>query len=171
MRHIRFNEHPGEDRLEEYAFRRLREKEIEPLEEHLLICETCQDRLAAVDEYILSMKTAAAQMPQPQPKRWRLLLSPRLLAATAGLAALLIAGFLFRVPGSPAGTPAQVELVSFRGAEMARVPAKRPVDLSIDASDLPPSPAYRIEVVDEAGSQEWNGEALPAQARLAAHVS
>lgn len=45
-----FQSHPSEDLLEEYAFRRLREEEIAPLEEHLIFCSGCQEALAEIDE-------------------------------------------------------------------------------------------------------------------------
>jgi hypothetical protein len=172
MRHNLFSEHPNEDQLEEYAFHRLPEPQTEALEEHLLLCGRCQDRLRAVDEYILLMKTAAGEIAQPAPRRhWAMPWNPRLVAAIAGLAAVLVAGFLFLLPGATGGTPVRVELVAYRGAEMARAPAKRRVDLTIDASDLPRSPGYRIQVVDQTGKPEWSGPATGAQAKLVGHVS
>jgi hypothetical protein len=60
--HPEWVEHPAEDTLEEYAFNRLAEEEAAPLEEHLLVCSICQDRLAASDEYIRLMKAAADQL-------------------------------------------------------------------------------------------------------------
>ena len=56
-----FNEHPLEDEFEEYAFDRLSEERCAQFEEHLLVCERCQDQLAQTDEYILLMKQTAAQ--------------------------------------------------------------------------------------------------------------
>jgi hypothetical protein len=43
--------HPTEDLLEEYSFGRVLEPALAPLEEHLLDCTLCQERLLAVDEY------------------------------------------------------------------------------------------------------------------------
>jgi len=57
-----FQSHPSEDLLEEYAFRRLREEEIAPLEEHLIFCSGCQETLAEIDEYKFLMRTAAARL-------------------------------------------------------------------------------------------------------------
>lgn len=171
MRHNRFGEHPAEGQLEEYAFRRLPEEETETLEEHILFCTSCQDRLREVDEYILLMKTAAAESLQPAVQPWwRLPLNPRLLAATAGLAAVLVAGFWFKLPGARDTAPVRVELVAYRGADIARAPAEKRVDLAIDASDLPSSPNYRIQVVDDSGAEEWAGEAARARATLIGHV-
>jgi hypothetical protein len=50
--------HPHEDLFEEYALDRLSEEETPDFEEHLLICEQCQNTLAKTDEYISVMKAA-----------------------------------------------------------------------------------------------------------------
>jgi uncharacterized CHY-type Zn-finger protein len=44
-------EHVCEDDLERYAMRTLPAPESERLEEHILICPACRDRLHATDEY------------------------------------------------------------------------------------------------------------------------
>jgi uncharacterized CHY-type Zn-finger protein len=36
--------------------------EVESLEEHLLICSACRDRLTATDEYVTAMCSAAAKI-------------------------------------------------------------------------------------------------------------
>jgi hypothetical protein len=51
---------PG-DTLERYVMNRLPESELEPVEEHLLICPQCQDRLEAKDEFVKAMKAAIAE--------------------------------------------------------------------------------------------------------------
>ena len=57
---MKFVEHICDDDLEQYAMRTLPAAESERLEEHVLICADCQDRLQAVDEYVAAMKVAAA---------------------------------------------------------------------------------------------------------------
>ena len=52
-------EHVSEHDLELYAMRTLPAPESELLEEHLLICSACRDRLTAADEYVTAMKAAA----------------------------------------------------------------------------------------------------------------
>jgi putative zinc finger protein len=52
--------HPVEDVFENYAFNRLSGKETEDFEEHLLICERCQETLEQTDVYVRLMKTATA---------------------------------------------------------------------------------------------------------------
>ncbi len=55
--------HPTDDALEEWVFNRLPTSVCAPLEEHLLVCSTCQDRLAEIDEYIIVMKFASLPPP------------------------------------------------------------------------------------------------------------
>ena len=52
-------EHIGEDDLERYAMRTLPESACATLEEHLLICQSCRDRLQTTDEYVAAMTAAA----------------------------------------------------------------------------------------------------------------
>jgi hypothetical protein len=51
--------HAAEDDLEGYAMLTVPAPELERLEEHLLICAGCQDRLTAADQYVAAMRTAA----------------------------------------------------------------------------------------------------------------
>ena len=64
-----FVQHPSEDDLEAYAMRTLPEQEIGPLEEHLLICSACRDRLQGTDEYVAAMRAAAGKIRQEEPTR------------------------------------------------------------------------------------------------------
>ena len=57
-------EHISEDDLERYAMRSLPARDSERLEEHLLICHRCQDRLRETDEYVAAMKAAAGKIRQ-----------------------------------------------------------------------------------------------------------
>ncbi len=51
-------EHISEDDLEMYAMGRIGDLETGPIEEHLLVCEECQDSLAATDELIRALRGA-----------------------------------------------------------------------------------------------------------------
>jgi anti-sigma factor RsiW len=55
-------DHAAEDDLERYAMRTLPATESDRLEEHLLICAECRDRLEATDECVATMKAAAAKI-------------------------------------------------------------------------------------------------------------
>jgi len=55
-------EHIGEDDLERYAMRTLPKSACAALEEHLLTCQLCQDRLEAEIEYVAAMRAAAVRI-------------------------------------------------------------------------------------------------------------
>ena len=58
------NSHVSEEVLEKYVMGRLSEQDCAPVEEHLLVCETCQCRLEAVDEYIRIVRAACTIVSQ-----------------------------------------------------------------------------------------------------------
>ena len=55
--------HIDDERLERYSLGTLSGEDSAELEQHLLICGPCQDRLARMDAYLASMEAAA--------RRWR----------------------------------------------------------------------------------------------------
>ena len=57
--------HVPEELLEAYAMDLLSEPESAPVEEHLLFCETCQYRLAELDDFIHVVKLALAVPLEP----------------------------------------------------------------------------------------------------------
>jgi anti-sigma factor RsiW len=52
---------PDDDLLEKYALGRLDEPGAAPIEEHLLICERCQDRLKELDDFVTALRAAVRQ--------------------------------------------------------------------------------------------------------------
>jgi hypothetical protein len=58
--------HISEEALERYAMLTLPRRRIGPLEDHLLICPECQDRLRAEIDFVTAMRGAAKQIPQAQ---------------------------------------------------------------------------------------------------------
>jgi hypothetical protein len=63
--------------LDEFVMEMLSEQDCAFWEEHLLICTTCQDRVAEADEYVRVVKSAAATF-----RTHRGLSKPVLAAAT-----------------------------------------------------------------------------------------
>ncbi len=51
--------HIAEDVLEAFAMARLSGAEIVPVEEHLLICQRCRERVAWLDDFVGSIRSAA----------------------------------------------------------------------------------------------------------------
>ncbi len=56
---VKFMEHLSDDRLEAYSMETLPEDQVAALEEHLLVCGDCQNRLRATDEHVAAMRSAA----------------------------------------------------------------------------------------------------------------
>jgi anti-sigma factor RsiW len=56
-----FVDHIPEDLLELYSLGRLDESQLAPVEEHLLICHDCQDRLEGIDEFVAALRSAVGQ--------------------------------------------------------------------------------------------------------------
>jgi hypothetical protein len=153
------NRHPHQDLFEDYAFDRLSGDQVAGFEEHLLVCEECQETLAKTDEYIQVMKAATAAyvagptgptLPRRGPGlRWN-------AAAAALLLLTCLTGLLsWR---TPAGDPKAIVLDAYRGAaKTPQAPAGRPLDLKIDLKDVRPASGYRVEVVDASGRRIWFG--------------
>jgi hypothetical protein len=55
-----FEPHPSSEELEAYSLGSSSDADLEIVEEHLLICERCQNELALTDQYIRAMKKATA---------------------------------------------------------------------------------------------------------------
>ncbi len=50
--------HIDDDALEAYSLGRLADAEAAPIEEHLLVCAECRDRLTGWDDYLTAMLAA-----------------------------------------------------------------------------------------------------------------
>lgn len=55
-------EHPDDDTLEAYSIGVLPGPKLERVEEHLLICTECQERMREVESFVEAMREAAAQL-------------------------------------------------------------------------------------------------------------
>lgn len=145
------NIHPDEDVFEKYTFGRLSEAAVASFEEHLLICETCQDRLNETTEYILAMKVCVAHF---EPARLRKHgLRRNAVAAAILLLTCLTALLSWR---TPPGEAKPVVLEALRGTA-STAPSGQALELKIDLKDLPPGDDYRVEVVDATGRRVWFG--------------
>jgi hypothetical protein len=163
-----FNKHAGEEVLERYSMGTLRGGDLASLEEHLFICTVCQERLRETDQYVQAMRAAAAKLRHERSWSWLEFLrcflrifTTRKLIWTAGVAVLVLLGFLVATPWRDSrlhSPPVTVILHSSRGIQnpaIAKVKGDESFLLRVDLTDLPKLPAYRIEVVDAQGSAVW----------------
>ena len=162
-----FSSHISEELLEQYAFRRLTEQESAPVEEHLLICPTCQDRLKEVDDYIQVMKLAASQ--QPRKSRFSNL-AGRPLQARLGIATLIVIAVALVIPWRGRNMPArEVTLVASRGSSSTPVAEARAgagLILRMDVSEIAKSENYAVSLVNSEGRELWRTLAPANQHQL-----
>ena len=150
------NYHLDDEELERYSMGAMPEAAIAPFEEHLLVCEPCQLRLAQTDAYVGAMRQASARLRTEPLKRglpW--LRFPRLIPALAGMAvAIVAAGLWIGRPDMGEAHPFAVDLEATRGAVIeAKAPAGRWLLLRLELANLPASSSYRLEMVDRFGSR------------------
>ena len=158
-----------EEEVERYSMGAMTERAIAPFEEHLLICESCQHRLAWADVYVSAMRQAAARLRTGPLKRelpW--LRFPRLVPAWAGMAvAIVAAGLWLGRPDMGEAHPFAVDLAATRGSAIeATAPAARWLLLRLDLANLPVSSEYRLEMVDRSGNRVWQAT-VPARGSTA----
>ena len=178
-------DHATEEGLERYSMGALPETEAEVLEEHLLVCVACQDRLTEADRYVRAVRAAASKLRASELANSRAAATWRpgffampALALPLG-AILCLAITWWAAPGwrafSSGGTqPVAVLLETVRGGELApgaSAPSGRPLVLETDLAGLPVSTAYDLIVIDQAGSQVGRMQAAPEAGRLSVRVS
>jgi hypothetical protein len=156
--------HIGEDQLERYSVGTLPENAVARVEEHVLLCETCQDKLASIDSWVRSVRRTGVHWLPEQRGFSRLRQLPRLVTALAAMFVLLLAaGAVLRLNQRGAVAPLAVALEATRGENVARVPARQPLLIQPGLVGLPQFPAYRLEIVDQLGKRVFQTTFAPAQ--------
>jgi hypothetical protein len=152
--------HISAEDIERYSMGDTSEEEVSRIEEHLLVCETCQNRVTESDGYVSAMRTAATQL-RSSPRRRKL---PRWIPLLAAAALVIVAAtFALRLVRAPAEPAVIVNLEATRGAGIeARAPAGRRLDLALNLAGLASAPYYRIEMVDRLGTPVWQGTTAQA---------
>jgi hypothetical protein len=160
--------HQTDERLELYALGRLPEPWVAEVEEHLLVCATCQERVDDLEAYAFAMQQAISTEPA-EPSRWfnwfqQSWLKMPVLACAGGLAAVLLGGTLYLQSTPHLAPVASLQLTAIRGA-MPSVGPSRETDITL--ADAPSGAALRAEVVDATGSTVWSGALEPRTRRIA----
>jgi len=175
--------HQTDERLELYALGRLPEPWVAEVEEHLLVCAACQERVDDLEAYALAMRQAIYTEPAKSPLRlswfeqswfgqswfeqsWfqRSWLKIPVLAWAGGLASILFAVALYLQLVPHLAPFASLQLTAMRGA-MPAVGLSRETDITL--ADAPSGAALRSEVVDATGNTVWSGVLDPRTHRIA----
>ncbi len=152
--------HPDENVLEMYCMEKLEGLQLESFEEHLLICEECQDRVTEVDRFLIAMK-AALKHPVKETlwERWnpaKMFQMPVPVWATAAVALAGVAGVFVAHNLNTQPAPLALALTATRGGSVAVAKAAGPLDLDLDARDLASSGSYRVQLVNGEGTEVWS---------------
>ena len=190
-------EHPNEETLERFLLNRSEDQELEVVETHILACESCITRLENLELQINDLKVALANWEEQRiqnelnPKRsaWKSWFSmPNLSWAGAACAALIfgltfIPQSLHKSPYSSASSQvaerdlsacvgsngSDTDLTTCRGVEVATLPENRPLNLRLDATDIPEGPVD-VQVVGSDGSEIWQGQTTVSNQRAQVKV-
>ena len=183
--------HPREEVLEEYSFGRVHEPLLTVIENHLLICDLCRQNLEELEAYAALVRSVASKWERPPKKEST---TARMFAFTGGpkvalslvaaMAAVLASAAVFEWRAPASAGSSTVQLVAMRGGNidsktaepttadgLAIAPARRPVVLEMDGAHLPPSPEYRIKIVDHSGVEVWSGAAEANGSHLSARLT
>jgi hypothetical protein len=160
--------HQTDERLELFALGRLPEPWVAEVEEHLLVCAACQERVDDLEAYALAMQQAISTEPAESSRwfSWFQQSWPKMpvLAWAGGLATILLAVTLY-LQFTPHLAPlASLQLTAMRGA-MPSVQQSRETDITL--ADAPSGAALRAEIVDAAGSTVWRGSVEPSIHKIA----
>ena len=161
------NRHLDEEEIEKYSLGDITQDESSRFEEHLLICEFCQNRVTESDSYVSAMQRAA-RLRRDGPKTgrhgWFVRRLAPTLAAAASVLVLTAAGLRWVNGPAKWGSRAAVEpafainLAATRGNGIeAKAPAGRALTLRLDLAGLQTEASFRLEMVDTLGKRVWQG--------------
>ena len=174
-------DHLTEEQIEQYAMGKLRGDECDQVEEHLLICASCQDALEKADTFLTHIRVAGKRLADKPDSVWTKIpylpawAARPLPAMAAGLCSLAFVLFLI-VPKTQV-TPLeqqQITLESIRGSNSDSVAAKAGQSLSLllDASGLSESATtFSVKIVNDAGKEVLSGTATAQNGKLSMNVS
>jgi len=152
--------HVQAEELELYCLGGLTEVRCARVEEHLLLCDICRERLLQTENYVGAVAEAGRRWSdehRDEPvavaaagRSWLSRLAPMLIAA---LLLVSVLAWFSRHSAVPAPAPFSVELAAVRGAAAGQAPARRPLLLELDLTGLSDGQPFAGEVVDSAGSR------------------
>jgi hypothetical protein len=164
MRHIE------ENLLDQYAQGTLSAELRPDLEEHLLVCSVCQNRLVEADELLILFREAATLEDASTTPRWLNAFAFR-TSFWSGSAAALTALLILLITGDshPAKPPPAILLMqSLRGPDAGgAMSSARPLILVFDVAVQANFADYEIDIVDAVGNEVLKRAAEVRGGRLA----
>lgn len=162
-----------EREVEQFVLNRLDEPVLSSVEEHLLVCGGCLERVEQEERFVDELKAASTRLEAEQKagvgaregSRSGVLafFRPSRTWAAAGLMACTLLLAIVFMPGRDLATRSlDVALVLERSGgltETAVAPSGADLRLMMDLTELPPAERYRLELVDHQGRRLASGEA------------
>jgi hypothetical protein len=151
------NAHGTDEQFELYALHRLPDSQQALLEEHLMVCAGCRDKLDSAGDFALGMRVASlARRPERSVmvKLGSFVRRPAFSMAL-GFAALLIAIAVFSNLRTPFAPAASLQLTATRGEMPLTVPA-RTFKLTLTDGPREGGP-FKVEVLNATGRSLWSG--------------
>ena len=153
--------------LERYVLHQSTELELDTIETHVLACESCVARLEDLEAYIGILRQAHQELQLEEAKQpakeslaakissW---FTPQRMGLAAAMAVVAIAVSItpYFTSSHGNGTPIQANLSTWRGVETHTLQAGRPLDVHLNAADLPKGAAW-AQLVDSDGRELWKG--------------
>ena len=161
--------HATDETLERYSMNCLPEPELAEFEEHLLVCGSCQDRLAREDTIRQRVRDGATVLQRPRTAVWW---RPAKWAWAASLVAVGVAVFgasAWQSLHRSTAAPAVILLRTTRGTDnpaLAPASAGQPLTLVLDLTDLQQLPEYKVEIVDAGGRPAFHANGSPQNGKL-----
>jgi predicted anti-sigma-YlaC factor YlaD len=157
---VDLNFHGSDEQIESYVLGRMSDLDIPVLEEHLLVCSGCRERLDSMEQFVVGMRElhraepAFANPVTPRSDWFAWLRRPAfsMVLAVVALAAIIGVFAGGRTKFAPVAT---LELTAIRGDVPVAGPAR---ELDLKLSDAPQNGGpFRVEVVDATGHAVWQG--------------
>ena len=167
---LRIGPHLEDTDIEQYSMGKLPQSSLASFEEHLLACDSCQDRLLETETYINAVRSVSPKVRRESRSRWRdrFRQRPAWVAAVVFGMVMLLLGRVWLTTPNP-GAVTAVFLQASRGIEglaVAKAPAGKPISLHIDVTELPAFPSYRVEIVNATGKPVWQRVANARERRI-----
>jgi hypothetical protein len=157
--------HVDAEDLERYSMGTSPLEAIPPIEEHLLTCDSCRNRLQEIDAYLRAMRTSSEQLRRDEKaakrREWRIpVWFPVMATVACGIVLVVATPRFIRSPGPAVA----VSLTALRSAGAGNsAPSGRELMLHPDLTGLAEDSSYRLEIVDQTGHTVRQGKLTRAQ--------